>query len=58
MIIILDGWGEQIPDQFNGINVAPTPTMDELKKVVNAGFSQCCEVEVGSLCLFNCMLMT
>lgn len=34
MIIILDGWGEQIADEFNGINVAPTPTMDELRKVV------------------------
>lgn len=32
MIIILDGWGEQIPDDFNSINVAPTPTMDALKK--------------------------
>jgi bisphosphoglycerate-independent phosphoglycerate mutase (AlkP superfamily) len=34
MIIILDGWGEQIPDEYNGIHVALTPTMDALKKVV------------------------
>ncbi|KAG0604059.1 hypothetical protein M758_10G141200 [Ceratodon purpureus] len=32
MIIILDGWGEQIADEYNGIHVAATPTMDELKK--------------------------
>ncbi|CAM6037066.1 unnamed protein product [Sphagnum compactum] len=32
MVIILDGWGEQIPDEYNAIHVAKTPVMDELKK--------------------------
>jgi hypothetical protein len=31
MLIILDGWGEQIADQFNAIAVAKTPIMDHLK---------------------------
>ncbi|KAH7438682.1 hypothetical protein KP509_04G026500 [Ceratopteris richardii] len=31
-IVVLDGWGEQIPDQYNAIHVANTPTMDALKK--------------------------
>ncbi|CAK9219035.1 unnamed protein product [Sphagnum troendelagicum] len=31
MLIILDGWGEQIADQFNAIAVATTPIMDHLK---------------------------
>ncbi|KAL2635102.1 hypothetical protein R1flu_006581 [Riccia fluitans] len=31
-VIILDGWGEQIDDQYNAIHVAETPTMDSLKK--------------------------
>ncbi|KAH9537815.1 hypothetical protein CY35_16G071400 [Sphagnum magellanicum] len=30
-IIILDGWGENIPDRFNAIAVAETPAMDHLK---------------------------
>ena len=33
MVIILDGWGEQIPDEYNAIHVAATPTMDALRKV-------------------------
>jgi len=31
-VIILDGWGEEKPDQYNCIHVAETPTMDSLKK--------------------------
>lgn len=31
MLIILDGWGEQIPDEFNAIHCAQTPVMDYLK---------------------------
>lgn len=30
-VIILDGWGEEKPDQYNCIHVAETPTMDSLK---------------------------
>lgn len=33
MLIILDGWGEQIPDEFNAIHRAQTPIMDHLKTV-------------------------
>jgi hypothetical protein len=33
MLIILDGWGEQIPDEFNAIHCAETPIMDHLKTV-------------------------
>jgi len=32
--VVLDGWGEAKPDQYNCIHVAETPTMDSLKKVV------------------------
>jgi hypothetical protein len=39
MLIILDGWGEQIADQFNAIAVANTPIMDHLKTVRNKDFS-------------------
>jgi len=39
MLIILDGWGEQIADQFNAIAVAKTPIMDHLKTVRNKDFS-------------------
>jgi 2,3-bisphosphoglycerate-independent phosphoglycerate mutase len=38
MLIILDGWGEQIADQFNAIAVAKTPIMDHLKTVRNKDF--------------------
>lgn len=31
-VVVLDGWGEQVPDQYNAIHVAHTPTMDALKK--------------------------
>ncbi|BBN04985.1 2,3-bisphosphoglycerate-independent phosphoglycerate mutase [Marchantia polymorpha subsp. ruderalis] len=30
-VIILDGWGEQVSDEYNAIHVAETPTMDALK---------------------------
>lgn len=30
-VIVLDGWGEQIPDEYNAIFTAETPTMDSLK---------------------------
>ncbi|KAM7264252.1 hypothetical protein ACFE04_001935 [Oxalis oulophora] len=31
-LIVLDGWGEASPDQYNCIHVAETPVMDSLKK--------------------------
>ncbi|THU59770.1 hypothetical protein C4D60_Mb07t05560 [Musa balbisiana] len=31
-VVVLDGWGEADPDQYNCIHVAQTPTMDSLKK--------------------------
>lgn len=31
-VVVLDGWGEANPNQFNCIHVADTPTMDSLKK--------------------------
>ncbi|KAG6466184.1 hypothetical protein ZIOFF_076027 [Zingiber officinale] len=31
-VVVLDGWGEANPDQYNCIHVAQTPTMDSLKK--------------------------
>ena len=33
MVIILDGWGEQISYEYNAIHVATTPTMGALRKV-------------------------
>ncbi|GAB4815974.1 hypothetical protein N2152v2_003020 [Parachlorella kessleri] len=33
LVCILDGWGENIPDEWNAIHVADTPTTDALKKV-------------------------
>ncbi|PRQ42597.1 putative phosphotransferase (phosphomutase) [Rosa chinensis] len=33
-LIVLDGWGEAKPDQYNCIHVAETPTMDSLKNGV------------------------
>ncbi|EXC35209.1 2,3-bisphosphoglycerate-independent phosphoglycerate mutase [Morus notabilis] len=30
-MVVLDGWGEANPDQYNCIHVAQTPTMDSLK---------------------------
>lgn len=33
-VVVLDGWGEANPNQFNCIHVADTPTMDSLKKVI------------------------
>ncbi|CAF2107992.1 unnamed protein product [Brassica napus] len=30
-LIVLDGWGESAPDEYNCIHTAPTPTMDSLK---------------------------
>lgn len=32
-LIVLDGWGESDPDQYNCIAKAPTPAMDSLKNV-------------------------
>lgn len=32
-LVVLDGWGENKPDQYNCIHVAETPTMDKLKEV-------------------------
>ncbi|KDP21820.1 hypothetical protein JCGZ_00607 [Jatropha curcas] len=31
-MVVLDGWGEAKPDQYNCIHVAETPTMDSFKK--------------------------
>lgn len=33
-VVVLDGWGEAKPDQYNCIHIAETPTMDSLKKVL------------------------
>ncbi|GKV52155.1 hypothetical protein SLEP1_g58746 [Rubroshorea leprosula] len=32
-LVVLDGWGEYKPDQYNCIHVAETPAMDSLKQV-------------------------
>lgn len=32
-VVVLDGWGENKPDEYNCIHVALTPTMDSLKQV-------------------------
>lgn len=32
-VIVLDGWGEAKPNEYNAISVAETPVMDSLKKV-------------------------
>ena len=32
-VVVLDGWGEAIPDQYNCIHRAETPVMDSLKNV-------------------------
>ncbi|KAH6780969.1 Phosphoglycerate mutase [Perilla frutescens var. hirtella] len=32
-VVVLDGWGEANPNQYNCIHAADTPTMDSLKKV-------------------------
>ncbi|KAL2245964.1 2,3-bisphosphoglycerate-independent phosphoglycerate mutase [Sesamum indicum] len=32
-VVVLDGWGEATPNEYNCIHVADTPTMDSLKKV-------------------------
>lgn len=32
-MVVLDGWGEANPNQYNCIHVAETPTMDSLKNV-------------------------
>ncbi|PKI41009.1 hypothetical protein CRG98_038537 [Punica granatum] len=31
-VVVLDGWGEAKPDQYNCIHIAETPVMDSLKK--------------------------
>ncbi|KAI7745614.1 hypothetical protein M8C21_033460 [Ambrosia artemisiifolia] len=36
-VVVLDGWGEASPDQYNCIHVADTPTMDSLKNSVQQG---------------------
>lgn len=38
-LIVLDGWGESDPDQYNCIHKAPTPAMDSLKTVCFVFFS-------------------
>ncbi|KAK1265468.1 hypothetical protein QJS04_geneDACA016946 [Acorus gramineus] len=42
-LIVLDGWGEADPDQYNCIHVAETPIMDSFKKIhdvlaINIGY--------------------
>ena len=32
-MVVLDGWGEQVGDEYNAIHVAQTPTTDSLKEV-------------------------
>ncbi|KZV16623.1 2,3-bisphosphoglycerate-independent phosphoglycerate mutase [Dorcoceras hygrometricum] len=34
-MVVLDGWGEAKPNQYNCIHVAETPTMDSLKNVIS-----------------------
>jgi hypothetical protein len=41
-MIVLDGWGEAKPDQYNCIHVAETPTMDSLKQVLVNYFTFIC----------------
>ncbi|KAL5073119.1 hypothetical protein RYX36_012103 [Vicia faba] len=31
-VVVLDGWGEANPNEYNCIHIAETPTMDSLKK--------------------------
>ena len=38
-VVVLDGWGEQVGDEYNAIHVAQTPTMDSLKDVRVNSFS-------------------
>lgn len=37
-MVVLDGWGEAKPDQYNCIHVADTPTMDSFKEVLSLFF--------------------
>lgn len=30
-VIVLDGWGEEVEDEYNAIGIAETPTMDSFK---------------------------
>lgn len=32
-VVVLDGWGEANPNQYNCIHIAETPAMDSLKNV-------------------------
>lgn len=32
-MVVLDGWGEAKPNEYNCIHIAETPCMDSLKKV-------------------------
>lgn len=32
-VVVLDGWGEANPNEYNCIHTAETPAMDSLKKV-------------------------
>jgi hypothetical protein len=38
-VVVLDGWGEANPDQYNCIHVAQTPVMDSLKNVCMLSFT-------------------
>ncbi|KAK6116334.1 hypothetical protein DH2020_049961 [Rehmannia glutinosa] len=38
-MVVLDGWGEAKPNQYNCIHVAETPTMDSLKNVISRIFA-------------------
>lgn len=33
-LVVLDGWGEAKPNQYNCIHIAETPAMDSLKMVI------------------------
>lgn len=54
-LVVLDGWGEANPNQYNCIHVADTPTMDSLKKVLLFNF--CLFVLSGSLVLIFSLLI-
>lgn len=59
-MVVLDGWGEANPDEYNCIHVAETPTMDSFKKVFfycgsqfNERFIDDSFLKFGFICLFS-----
>lgn len=57
-MIVLDGWGEAKPNEYNCIHVAETPTMDSFKKVTkNPGFCFFITIIKGSFLFFFLEMM-